>query len=73
MKISVKVKFEKRKEKVKKTGENRYTVFVKSVPRQGIANSDVIKEVAKFFKKNIEDVKIISGAKQREKIIWIKE
>jgi hypothetical protein len=71
MQISVSVKFENRKTKLEKISENKYFVFVKAEPVQGKANKEILKIVAKHFKKSEEDIKIISGAKGRKKIIKI--
>lgn len=71
MKIHIKVKFENRKEKIEKIDNENYIVFVKSEPEKGKANKEIIKNLVKYFKKDISDIKIISGLKSRKKIIEI--
>ncbi len=68
MEIILTVKFENRKEKVEKRGE-KYFVYVKSLPEKGKANSEVVREIAKYFKVNENEVKIIKGKRSRKKII----
>ena len=71
MEIIITVKFENRKEKVEKK-DNNYIVYVKSLPEKGKANSEVIREIAKYFKVNESEVKIVSGIKNRKKTILVK-
>ena len=71
MKIFVKVKFENRKNKIEKIDEENYIIFVKAEPEKGKANKKIIRTIAKHFKKDISDVKIISGLKSKKKIIEI--
>jgi uncharacterized protein (TIGR00251 family) len=70
MEISVTVKFENRKEKVEKKNE-KYIVYVKSLPEKGKANCEVIREIAKYFQVSEKEVKIVSGIKSRRKVILI--
>lgn len=69
MKIFVKVKFEKSKEDVIQTGENEYTVYVKSAPIAGKANEEVIRKITKHLK--VKQAKIISGKSFFKKTILI--
>jgi uncharacterized protein len=71
MEISVTVKFEKRKEKVEKE-EDKYFVYIKSLPQKGEANREVINEIAKYFGVDEKDVKIVKGLKNHKKTISIK-
>ncbi len=73
MRIFVTVKFEKKKEKIKKERENRYTIFIKSPPEQGKANEEVVEEISKYFNKRKEKVRIVSGFRSRKKVLFIKE
>ena len=72
MKISVVVKFEKRKEKVDKVNENTYNIYVKSSPKQGKANEEIVKELAKYFQTSVDSIKIVSGVKDRKKEILVR-
>lgn len=73
MKILISVKFENRKIKIEKVKEKEYLVFLKSLPVQGKANSEAVKIIAKHFKVDEKEVKIISGKKSRKKIVEIKK
>ncbi len=72
MNISVKVKFERSKEKVLENN-GTYVVFTKKEPKQGEANEDVVKEIARYFKIDKKRVKIIKGSKLNKKIISIND
>jgi len=50
----------------------RIEIKVCSEAKDNKANLDVIREVAKFFNKSIKDVFIISGEKNKEKTILIR-
>ena len=69
--IFVTVKFEKNKEKVVKEND-KYFVYIKSLPEKGEANKEIIKELAKYFKVEESCVKIIKGRKTHKKIINVK-
>jgi len=71
MKIFVKVKTEAKEEKIEKTGENNYVVFVKERPKKGLANKAVIKILSRYFKVPQKNVVIISGLSSRQKLIKI--
>lgn len=73
MKIFVKVKTGAKKEKIEKTGENNYVVFVKERPEKGLANKAVIKALNRYFKVPQKDVVIVSGLSSRQKLIKIYE
>ena len=70
MRISVTVKTNSRTEGITKDNDT-YLVKVKEPPREGKANSAVIKLLAGHFKVSKSSVKIISGAGSRNKIIEI--
>lgn len=69
MKIFVKAKPGAKEEKIEKIDELHYVVSVKEPPIKGKANQAIIKALLKYF--NASDVKIVSGAFVREKIIEI--
>lgn len=73
MKIFVKVKTRAKEEKIEKTGENNYAVFVKERPEKGLANKAVIKILSRYFKIPQKNVVIISGLSSRQKLIKIYE
>ena len=67
--IKVIVKAKSKKEEIDYNEDrNLYIVYVKSIPRDGKANLDVIKLISKYSGK---PVKIIKGLKSKEKIIDI--
>ena len=51
---------------------NRIEIKVSSPAKDNKANIDVIKTVSKFFGKNIADVYVVAGAKNKEKTVFIK-
>ncbi|MDD4250617.1 MAG: DUF167 domain-containing protein [Candidatus ainarchaeum sp.] len=70
-KTVLKLKVSTKKPKVQiKLNEEKNTLLldVKSLPEKNKANKEIIKELKKFFK---SEIKIISGLKQKEKIIEI--
>ncbi|RLG97681.1 DUF167 domain-containing protein [Candidatus Bathyarchaeota archaeon] len=60
------------KDFVKVEGTHIY-VGLKSKPKKGKANADLVKKLAKYFGIPSSRVKIISGFKSREKVIEIRE
>ena len=48
--------------------EETLLVEIKSIPQKGKANKEIVKELKKYFKK---EIKIISGLKSKEKIVEI--
>ncbi len=70
MRISVTVKANSRIEEIIKDND-AYLIKVKEPPREGKANSAVVKLLAKYFKVSQSSVKIVSGAGSRNKIIDI--
>ncbi len=71
MKISIKAKPNSREEKVERISDNNYIVAVCELPVKGRANLAVIKALAKHFKVNPYEVKIVSGFSSGNKIIEI--
>ncbi len=69
--IRVNVKFEKRKERVEKIKEGVFNVYIKSPPKEGKANKEVIKELGRYFNRSEEEIKIIRGKKEKKKTIQI--
>ena len=72
MKIQVRVKPNSKSEEVNQEGDN-LVVKVKVPPREGKANQAVIKVLAKHFGVPQSRVRILSGARSRDKVIEIVE
>lgn len=53
--------------------EKQITIGIKSKPIKGVANIEIIKKLAKYFKIPTSSVQIKSGHKSRQKIIKIQE
>ncbi len=70
MKVSVKIKTEAKESRVERAGD-ALLVFVKSSPIKGKANKEAIKLLAKYYKRDISQIKIASGLKSKNKIIEI--
>lgn len=71
MKISVKVKPRARVEKIEKTKDGDLVVFVKAEAREGKANEAVVKALAAHFKVAKSRVRLISGARGKQKLFEI--
>jgi len=71
MKINVRAKPNSKEEKVEKSDENNYVVFVKEPPEKGKANEAIRNALAVYFKISSTRVKIVSGYSSRSKIIEI--
>ena len=72
MKIQVKVKPNSKSEEVSQVGDN-LVVKVKAPPREGKANQAVIRVLAKHFSVPQSRVKILGGARSKDKVIEIAE
>jgi len=70
LKIQVKVKPGSKNEEVTQKGDT-LIVTTKEPPKEGRANRQVIKLLAKHFKVPQNQVKLISGFKKRDKVIEI--
>lgn len=70
MKIQVKVKPGSKNEEVTQKGDT-LIVTTKEPSKEGRANRQVIKLLAKHFKVPQNQVKLISGFKQRDKVVEI--
>ena len=68
MKITVKVKPNAKQEKVEKTGEKEYSVWVKEKPVEGRANDAAIRALAEYFHVPAAQVVLIKGRTSREKV-----
>ena len=72
MKIFVKAKPNAKEEKIEKISDNNFIVSVKEPPVQGRANAAIIKALAEYLGINKNQLEIVAGYTNREKIIEIK-
>jgi len=70
LKIQVKVKPGSKNEEVTQKGDT-LIITTKEPPKEGRANRQVIKLLAKHFKVPQNQVKLISGFKQQDKVVEI--
>lgn len=68
MRISVKVKAGSSREKVEKTGEGSYSVWVRAKPADGKANEAVIKALAEYFHTARSNVILVKGHTSKLKL-----
>ena len=71
MKIQVKVKPNARQEKVEKSGQNSFLVWVKARPIEGKANLAVVKALAGYFDVPQSSVTLLKGQNSKEKLFDI--
>ena len=71
MRISVKLKPNSKVEKVEKTGEREYLIWVKAPAMENKANNALIKVLADFFDVSKSQVDIVSGLTSKQKIVEI--
>ncbi|OGF50199.1 MAG: hypothetical protein A2231_01820 [Candidatus Firestonebacteria bacterium RIFOXYA2_FULL_40_8] len=71
MKIEVLVKPGSSKEKLEKTGENQYTVWVHEPPVENKANLAVIKQLAKHFDVPKTYICLLRGSRGKRKLFEI--
>lgn len=69
--IKVKVHVEANREKVVKTGDNRYEVWIKETAKRGLANRRLVKIVAEIANVSAESVKMIKGGRSSSKTFII--
>lgn len=71
MRISIAAKARAKKEYVKKTGERQYRVAVCAPPEKGRANAAIGAALAAYFGVTRSRVRLVSGAKARQKLFEI--
>jgi uncharacterized protein (TIGR00251 family) len=71
MKISVKVKPQAREDRIEKTGENEYAIWVKAKAIEGKANQAVVKILSDYFDIAQSQIVLLKGARSRNKIFAI--
>jgi len=73
MLIKVKVITKAKKQEVIKKGDDSFLVKIRQAPEKGLANKAVTANLAVYFKIPERDIKLVKGAKQRNKIFSINE
>ena len=71
MKIFVRVKANKKEDKVEQTDEKNYQVLVKAPAKEGKANEAVVKILAAHFKVPKSNIEIVSGLKSKMKVVEV--
>ena len=71
MKIKVTAKPNSKFEKIEEDFEKNLKVWVKEPPKEGRANQQIIKLIAKYYKVPKGSVKIVKGAHSKNKVIEI--
>lgn len=71
MKIFIKAKTGAKEEKIKEDKKNHFIISIKERPIKGKANSAIEKAIARHFGVSSSRVKIVYGAKSKEKIAEI--
>lgn len=69
MYIKVKVTASSKKEKIEKSGDNRYLISVKEPAERNLANTRICEIIASIYGLNIKAVRIISGHQSPSKIL----
>lgn len=76
MKIAIKVKPGSKEQKISKQtdmfGNELYEIKLKSLPKDGEANKELIDLLAKEFKTAKSNIQIKSGLSSRSKVVFIK-
>ena len=71
MRLFVNVKPRAREGSVEKIGDNEFIISVKEPPVNGIANQAVIRALSEYLKVSKSQIRIVSGAISRKKIVEI--
>lgn len=71
MLIKVKVFPASKKEEIIRKSEDSFEVKVKAKPVRGTANREVVRLLSLYFKVSEQDIKLVKGFKQRNKIFEI--
>ncbi|MEA3272310.1 MAG: DUF167 domain-containing protein [Patescibacteria group bacterium] len=69
MLIKVKVKPNSKKSSIEEKDEDRFVVMVRSKPRDGEANKEVLELLAEFLGVERKKLRIVKGSKERNKIV----
>jgi len=73
MLIKVKAFPNSKKEEIIKKSENSFEIKTKEKPLMGRANREIVKILSSYFKIPESKIRLIKGAKQRNKIFEIKQ
>lgn len=71
MRISVKVKANTSRERIEKTGDVGFTVWIREKPVEGKANEAVTRVLAEYFGVAKSNVNLIKGHTSKQKIFEI--
>jgi len=71
MKIFVKAKPSAKEERIEKTDEINFIVWVKEPPKNGKANKAIIKALACYFNVSLSRVNLVSGFSSKQKVFEI--
>ncbi len=69
--VNIKVKPQSRKQEIVKVNCNEYIVSLKSAPEDNKANMELLKLLKKYFKVEVQDIKIIKGKASKNKLVKI--
>lgn len=69
--VHVRVKTNSSKQEVENFGDNRYLVYLKSVPENNAANIELLKIMSKYLGTPSTRIKIKSGFTSRNKVLEI--
>ena len=73
MRLFVNVKPRAREGSVEKIGDNEFIISVKEPPVNGMANQAVIRALSEYLKVSKSQIRIVSGAISRKKIVEISD
>jgi len=73
MKVSVTAKPNSKNPGITKIDANSFIVAVKEPPIQGKANQAIVKALAEYFNKTINDIRLVNGFSSKQKIFEIKD
>jgi len=71
MLIKVKVFPKSKKQEVVKKADDAFEIKIKEMPERGLANKATAQVLADYFNISVKKVRLIKGAKQRNKIYEI--
>lgn len=71
MKLSVTIKAGARQNRIEKTGERQYSLWVKAPPREGRANEALQSLLGEYLGVPKSSVRIVSGHTSRRKIVEV--
>ena len=72
MKINIRVFPNSKNKKINIISEKEIEIYFRQKAENNLANKKVLEIVSEIYSKNINEVKIISGYKKKEKILLLK-